>query len=438
MDSVAMRRKAAELEKQAKEKAVLAAKEERLLTAEENEDIEKLRTEAKEWREQADQLDAISAGEAELKKSVGERPLITGRPNFEDDPRRGYKTPRQFLMEVMAVGQGKRLPSENLRSLKPHKHPEDEEFAAGSDEAGGYSDAYGGFLLPVGFSPDLLSIEAEEDPMRGVTQIPMDKPIVSINARVDKDHSTSVSGGLRVYRRSETQSVTAARMQFEQIEMRAHGLLGVSYASEELLIDSVISFIALLEAGFRDEFSAKLLEERLNGTGVGQFLGINSAACKVDIAKESGQTDKLVAKNIVKMFARCWGRNNAVWGANHDVLPYLMTLTLPVGAGGVAIPLWQPSFREGAPSTLLGLPIVFSERFESAGTVGDLVLGNWSQYLEGVLEELKSGESMHVRFVEHERAIKFWMRNAGAPWWKTILTPKRGSTMAPFVRLATR
>jgi hypothetical protein len=46
---------------------------------------------------------------------------------------------------------------------------------------------------------------------------------------------------------------------------------------------------------------------------------------------------------------------------------------------------------------------------------------------------------MHVRFVNHERAFKFWTRNAGAPWWRSALTPHKGSaTLSPFVTLAER
>jgi len=66
-------------------------------------------------------------------------------------------------------------------------------------------------------------------------------------------------------------------------------------------------------------------------------------------------------------------------------------------------------------------------------------LANWSQYLEGTYENLQSAESIHVRFLNHETTFKFWLRNAGAPWWRTVLTPKKSaSTLSPFVVLAAR
>ena len=39
--------------------------------------------------------------------------------------------------------------------------------------------------------------------------------------------------------------------------------------------------------------------------------------------------------------------------------------------------------------------------------------------------------------LEHERVFKFWIRNAGAPWWSSALTPKKGAdTLSPFVVIA--
>jgi HK97 family phage major capsid protein len=95
--------------------------------------------------------------------------------------------------------------------------------------------------------------------------------------------------------------------------------------------------------------------------------------------------------------------------------------------------------REDHPDLLLGRPLVFTEFCQTVGTVGDFVLGNWSQYLEGTYQPMQSAESMHVRFVNHERTFKFWTRNAGQPWWKAALTPaKSTTTLSPFVTLATR
>ena len=98
--------------------------------------------------------------------------------------------------------------------------------------------------------------------------------------------------------------------------------------------------------------------------------------------------------------------------------------------------LFVQSLSEDIPNRILGRPVFFSESAETLGTAGDICLVNWSQYLEGLYQPLQSAESMHVRFVNHERAFKFWLRNAGAPWWRAALTPRESATtLSPIVTL---
>jgi HK97 family phage major capsid protein len=118
-------------------------------------------------------------------------------------------------------------------------------------------------------------------------------------------------------------------------------------------------------------------------------------------------------------------------------MPQLMLLNQAVGTGG--LPVWQPSAREDHPDMLLGRPLYFSEYAKTLGDQGDLILANWEEYLEGTYQPMAQEESVHVRFVNHERAFKFYLRNAGLPWWKSALTPVYSSAkLSPFVVLDAR
>ena len=100
--------------------------------------------------------------------------------------------------------------------------------------------------------------------------------------------------------------------------------------------------------------------------------------------------------------------------------------------------LFNPSRGEDVPDMLLGRPVFFTEFAETKGTKGDLILGTWKEYIEGTYQTEQRAESIHVRFLEHERVFKFWLRNAGAPWWSAALTPKKGAdSLSPFVVIAT-
>jgi len=352
------------------------------------------------------------------------------RDAWRDDPKCGYKQPRDFLMEVMDCSRtGQTTPQ--LKFLS----------AAGSDEHSTINDTYGGFLVPEGFRPEVLSVPVEEDPTAGlVTSIPMETDVVNIPARTDKNHSTSVSGGLTVGRTTETQSPSSSRMAMENVKLEATALMGLSYASEQLLERSAVSFAALLERGFADEFRSTMLNEKINGVGAGNPVGVINAACTVSVAKEGSQSaDTILGANLLKMKERAWRFGRSIWLANHDTERQL------IGAHTTLTNDDRPLFSYGngtdRPDTLLGRPIFFTEYCPTLGDVGDIILADWSQYLWGTLGSTtpQQAESMHVRFVNHERTFKFYMYNTGSPWWKSALTPKNGAnTLSPFVVLAER
>lgn len=382
-----------------------------------------------------------------------------GAPRADSDPRRGFAGHQDFFLSVIENRQARTREDVQDERLRPLAVFEDEKksgadmaflmprafnpgtirAAAGSDEQGTYSDPYGGFAVTESTLPGMLSVPFEGDPTIGRTQsVPMATPLVRIRARTDKDHSTSVSGGFTVTRRPETVDFTSSRMAMERVSLEASSLVGMAYETEELIQDSPISFAALIDAGFRDQFAAHILNEKIRGNGVGEYEGILNAACKVSVAKESGQAaDTINATNVIKMAARSWGFGSTIWLANHDTRPQLATLSISVGTSGTLI--YQPSEREGFPDMLWGRPIFYTEYASTVGDEGDLVLWNPTQYLEGMYQPLRSAESVHVRFVQHERVFKLWVRNAGASWWRSALTPAKGSsTLSPIVTLAAR
>lgn len=442
-----LRQKHAQLVDNAKALIAKADAEKRDLTDDETGQVEKHTSEAKELKAQiaaAERRQKLRGDVGDLAAALDVNP---GRKSFDpsgaipmgapiiaieawrNDPKRGYRRAEDQLVEVMRVARGAR-PSAQLESLRA---------AAGSDEQTENASPYGDFLLAPAFQPTVLQVEAEMDPIAGLVQkVPMAMPTVRIPARVDKKHNTSVSGGLQVFRRASSEDVQKSRIKFKMVELRADSLMGVSIAEEELLSDSPISFAAILSAGFRDEFAARKLQERISGTGAGEFQGVLESACLITVdAEEDQDPDTFTYQNAIDMRARCWGYNRAVWLYNHDLLPQLMKMVIPVGTGGV--PAWVTSAREDRPDTFMGRPAFPTEFCKTAGDVGDVILGNWSQYLEGELEGTQAAESTHVRFDTHERAFKFWQRNAAAPWWEAPLTPKNSAkTLSPFVVCAGR
>ena len=348
--------------------------------------------------------------------------VTVGAANVEKDPKRGFRDHKELLACVMVAGRSGRV-DERLKLLATQ----------GSDEQGVYSDPAGGFLVPTAIAPGILSIQPEDDPIAGLaTQVTMSAPTVNFNARVDKNHSTSVSGGLTVSRRSETVDGTSSRMIFEQVTLTANEEFGMAFASERILSDSPESFVSILAAGFRDEYAAFAQNERINGAGTGERMGFLNSPAKITVAKQSGQTAATILKeNIDKMEARCWRYGRAVWLANHNTRPQLKSIVQAVGTGGAPVGYFVGD-------TLDGRPIFFTEFAKTLGTEGDLILVVPSEYMEAMYESPQYAESIHVRFAAAERAFRFYRRTDGRPWWTSPLTPKNGDTLSPIVTLAVR
>ncbi len=377
-------------------------------------------------KRQTTKLTGTLAGES----NESEAKIVKVEEGWKKDPKCGFTSHREFFNSVInATRTGDESPQ--LRFLA----------AAGSDEQSTVHDAYGGYLLPVGLAPGVSTAPVEADPtLPFITNVPMQTQKVEINARVDKNHSTSVAGGVTMYRRAETQAATSSRMAFEQITLSTNGLFGLAYASEELLSLSPQSFVALLDSGFGEAYTAKVMAEKFSGTGVGQPVGILKAGCKIAIAKESGQAaDTINGTNLMKMRAQIWRYDSAIWLANHDTLVQLMQCHIAGTNGDVF--LFAPGNGVDSPDTLFGRPIYFTDWAKTLGDEGDIVLANWSEYAWATLggQNVMRDESIHVRFLENERAFRFKVYNDGQPLWNTALTPPNSSTTrSPIVTLAAR
>ena len=320
----------------------------------------------------------------------------------------------EFLMTVLKAGQGR---GEDIR-LKSRRSG-GIQATVGTDEQQESVDQYGGYLVPETWASGLHTIPNELDPTVGrVTNVPMASPVVRLNSRVDTNHATSVAGGIVVARRAETAAAADSRMSFSQVTLNATWHGGVTYATDEVLADSAISLAAVIGQSYGDAFRGAMLNEKIRGTGSGQPQGIIGAAATISVARTTDS--EINFADVLAMRSQCWGFGNAIWICNHSAYPALRQM---VSGGTYPALVYQPSVVEGRPDSLEGRPIFYSEYASDFNSAGDLILCDWSQYLWGTLGGLESAESIHVRFVNAERAFRFSMRSDGQPWWTSALTP---------------
>ena len=113
----------------------------------------------------------------------------------------------------------------------------------------------------------------------------------------------------------------------------------------------------------------------------------------------------------------------------------LLGMTVAVGTGGAPAPL---NLASPTPS-LVWRPIFISDALPVIGTVGDLMLCDFSYYLIGDRQQMTIQGSRHASFTTFVVDYRISQRLDGRPWIKSALTPRNGTdTVSPFVVLATR
>lgn len=306
-------------------------------------------------------------------------------------------------------------------------------------------DAEGGFLVQPEFSKDLLTRAFQSGIVTSRCRtVPMASSRLVINGVDDANRTGGYLGaGIAVYRIAEAGLYTPSKLKFRRVELNANKLIGMFYATDEILEDT-----GALESQIADYFPLafgwQMDNEVLNGTGQGQFLGINQSGVVVITPKVAGQASKtFVTQNALDMRSRLWvnSRSNAVWFVGPDVEDQLYGQTIP-GSAGTAVALYTPPGVNGNNSDyglMLGRPVIPIEQTAALGTQGDVILGDCSQYVIGERSGLKVATSIHVAFLTGEQAFRWTLRNDGQPLWDKPVTQNNSQNkVSPFVTLASR
>lgn len=244
-------------------------------------------------------------------------------------------------------------------------------------------------------------------------------------------------GGVRAYWLGEAGTKTPSMPEFRQMQLDLKKLIGLCYATDELLQDSS-ALESIITQAFGEEFAYEIDDAIYRGSGAGRPVGMLGHASAVNVARSVAGA--INHEDIVAMWSRMWGRSraNAIWVYNQDCEPSLYTMGLAVGVGGVPS-FMPPGGLSGAPyATLMGRPAIPLEQASSLGELGDIALIDPSQYVAIDKGGIQTASSIHVQFLTDQTAFRFVYRFDGQPGWSAPLTPASGSanTLSPFVFLA--
>lgn len=305
----------------------------------------------------------------------------------------------------------------------------------------------GGFLVPTQFLANILDASLSMEVIRPrATVIPMTSKSAVAPAFDFSDGTNGKRAGLQLLWGAEAQQLTEQRGQVREVQLKAHKANIFCRVSAELTADAPLfdqqlsqAMIAATAAGLDIAF--------LNGTGVGQPLGIIAANNTITVAKEGSQAASTVLlQNVSKMMARLSPASFArsVWLIHPTVVVPLFTMAVVVqnvaGTENVGGSTASAVTVDGnGQLRIFGRPTVVTDACAPLSSVGDIVLCDLSKYLVGVRAEavIKRDESRY--FDSDEIAFKLTLRVDGQPADASATKLRDGTnTTSPFVILQAR
>lgn len=301
----------------------------------------------------------------------------------------------------------------------------------------------GGFLIPEILRAELLRVALESSIVRSRARvIPMDSLTVPFPMVDSTSNVSSVYGGVTGFWTEEGATLTESQPRFGRVELRANKLVLYTEVPNELIRDARPSMDAFINDIFPEAIAWFEDVAFFVGGGVGEPLGFLNAPAAISVTRSTATAGANVEwVDIAAMYARMLPQSlsRAVWVISPDVMPSLLTATLP--GGGPIIVSTGSGFPSAGPApvmTMLGSPVIVSEKARAVGTTGDINFVDFGFYLLGDRQAMSARQSEDFRFQNDVTAFRVIERLDGRPWLASAITPQNGgATLSPFVKLTT-
>lgn len=252
-------------------------------------------------------------------------------------------------------------------------------------------DADGGYLVPEEYDSRLIKVLEGENIMRKLGH----KITTSGDHKINIASTEPAAAWIE-----EGGALQFSDAKFNQVLLDAHKLHVAIKVTEELLYDSAFQLENYIIEEFGKALSNAEEEAFLNGTGVGQPLGLFAATGDGTAYKTVTKLNADEIINLVYALKRPY-RKNAAFIMNDKTIAAIRTFKDNNGAY-----MWQPSYQSDEPDKLLGYP-VYTSPFAPEDAIS---FGDYSYYNIGdrgtrsfkQLTELFAGNGM-IGFVAKER-----------------------------------
>lgn len=292
--------------------------------------------------------------------------------------------------------------------------------------------ANAGFMVPEQFDTTIRAVEPHDAVVRPrAMTIPAGTPPDSAITLValDQGGDKGVYSGMTMKWVGETETrPSAGDPTLKQIKLEPQLLTGWVDVSDKMLNNSA-AVGAWLMSLMRGAIIGAEEDTFGNGDGVGKPLGFRKSKAAIKVQRST--SSKIGYADLVAMFPLVLGKNLA-WVGNRTILPQLMTMV----ATNTNTLVWQPSAIVGAPSTLLGLPLLEDPYAPILGQVGDLALVDLDYYA------IKDGTPLSMFLDPYSqkangltRMYAYWNVDGQSMLNGSILQPDAVTRKSPFVLL---
>lgn len=348
-------------------------------------------------------------------------------PNRARGPANGFRTFSEF---VAAVASGK--PDQRLMNATMTE-------GVGQD---------GGYAVPVQFLGPLLDASLEMEMIRPhAVVVPMSSKSAVAGLFDYADGTNTARAGLRMLWGAEAAAMTEQKGKLREVTLNAtKGYVFVRVSNEQL--EDAVAFDRQLGVAMAKAVAAGLDYAFMFGTGVAQPLGVLNAPVLVTITKESGQssTNPLLLQNLSKMIGRLHPSSYAAsrWLVHPTVIPALYMLSVVIqnvaGSENVGGSHVAAVTQDGAGNLrIFGRPVDITDACAPLGTVGDVLLADWSRYCVGLRADASIARDDSRYFDTDETAFKLRVRIDGKPGDAAATKLRDGTnTVGPFIALETR
>lgn len=305
----------------------------------------------------------------------------------------------------------------------------------------------GGYLVPVQYLGPLLDAALQAEKVRPyATVLPMESKSLTAGMFDYADGTANARGGLSMLWGSEATALTEQKGKLRDVVLSASKASIFVRVSSELQEDA-IAFDAQLSSAMVAAVAAGLDSVFVNGTGAAQPMGILNGGPLVTVTKEGGQASgTLLLQNLAKMVGRLHPQSFARsrWLVHPTVVPalYLLSFTVKNVAGTENVGgSFVQAVTQDADGTLriFGRPCDVSDACAPLGTVGDVILADWTRYLIGMRRDAVIAKDASRYFDTDEIAFRLTLRVAAQPGDATTTKLRDGTnTVAPFVVIETR